>query len=392
MADQWDAFPDAPPKNEGHDWSQFEDAPRKVQKAIERATPSARNAPARGSALPGPTGDNHDGDTFRLKSGDNARLYGADAFELDQQGRRNGQPVALGQIAKNYLGQNLGPEGVVTATGAMTYNRPVAALSLGGKDVAQGVISSGLGLATPEYLKNDPDRLLQYMEAERGARLNRRGAFAGQAQYPKDFRAGKADPWAKAEDGEYGKSIAVFPDEPTPFQGLRPEVEQGYLAIAKDPNSTAADLLAYAKANGFQIDPKVADQFIKARVGHDVADGVRYEDIPQVITDPGDGTVGAAVRGLADPINMIDELGGVIDTVGLTPGRENIWDSDRRFGDILYNNIDQNRSILAHDDAEHPYARFGGQLASGLALPGASVEGVGAAAADRKSTRLNSSH
>ncbi|WP_070152610.1 thermonuclease family protein [Sphingobium phenoxybenzoativorans] len=380
MASQWDDFPDAPVADQ--DWSQFEDAPRSVQKTAKRRTLSVRKAPAAGSILSAPTGENHDGDTFRLKSGDNARLYGVDAFELDQQGRRNGQPVALGHMAKDYLGQNLGPDGVVTATGWMTYNRPVVALSSGGRDAAQGVLSSGLGMATPEYLKNDPDRLLEYMEAERGARLNRRGAFAGQAQYPKDFRAGKADPWAKAEEGQYGNSIAVFPDEPTPFQGLRPEVEQGYMALAKDRNSTAADLLAYAKANGFQIDPKVVERFIAERnKGRDVADGVTYEALPPVLTNQGDGALGAGVRGLADPINMLDEIGGVIDTVGLTPGRENIWDSDRRFGDILYNNIDQNRGVLAYDDAEHPYARFAGQLASGLVLPGASVEGVGAAAA-----------
>lgn len=100
-----------------------------------------------------------------------------------------------------------------------------------------------------------------------------------------------------------------------------------------------------------------------------------------MVTNNGDGAVGSAVRGLSDPINMLDEMGGVVDTVGLTPGRENIWSSDRRFADILGNNIDQNRSILAYDDQEHPYARFGGQLASGIALPGASVEGVGLATA-----------
>ena len=98
-----------------------------------------------------------------------------------------------------------------------------------------------------------------------------------------------------------------------------------------------------------------------------------YLDLPRPVTDVGDGATGAAGRGFADPFNMLDELGGVADTlgIGMAPDgeRETIWNSDRRFGDILWNNIDQNRSILAYDDQEHPIARFGGQIASGVVLP-----------------------
>ncbi|MEA3388600.1 hypothetical protein [Sphingobium sp. CCH11-B1] len=62
---------------------------------------------------------------------------------------------------------------------------------------------------------------------------------------------------------------------------------------------------------------------------------------------------------MADPINMLDERGCVVDMVGMMPGRENTWSSDRRFTDVLYYNIGQNRGILAYDDAQHPYARSG---------------------------------
>jgi hypothetical protein len=112
-----------------------------------------------------------------------------------------------------------------------------------------------------------------------------------------------------------------------------------------------------------------------------VSDQVTYEELPPVLTDSGDGAVGAGLRGLVDPINMLDELGGVVDALGGTSGRESVWNSDRRFGDILWGNIDQNRDILRYDDAFHPYARFGGQFASGLLAPGASIEGVGLGAA-----------
>jgi hypothetical protein len=89
-----------------------------------------------------------------------------------------------------------------------------------------------------------------------------------------------------------------------------------------------------------------------------VSDQVTYEELPPVLTDSGDGAVGAGLRGLVDPINMLDELGGVVDALGGTSGRESVWNSDRRFGDILWGNIDQNRDILRYDDAFHPYARF----------------------------------
>ncbi|QUT05195.1 thermonuclease family protein [Sphingobium phenoxybenzoativorans] len=352
--------------------------------AVKKPRQQKRTGAEPPNPVASPTGIVHDGDTFQMRGGGNARLYGYDAFELDQTGRflsgNNGAELRpIGKQSRDFLSARVSPAGVVTPTGTQSYGRPVVTLDENGRDLSEEALRAGQGLAAPEYLRKDPDLLRTYMEAERFARLNRQGAHAGQFQSPADFRAGKPDPWAAAEDGHYGNSVAVFPDEPTPFQGLRPEIEQGYMAVAKDPKSTAADLTAYAKANGFQIDPKVADRFIAERnKGRDVADGVEYQDIPQVITNPGDGAVGAGVRGLADPVNMLDEIGAVLDSLGLTDGRENVWTSDRRFGDVLWNNIDQNRAIIAYDEAEHPYSRFGGQLASGLVLPGASVEGVAA--------------
>ena len=349
---------------------------------IDQSAPNDLPPPPPGFRLQ-PTGEAHDGDTFRLNSGQNARLYGVDAFELNQQGKQRGQLVPLGQQARSSLLPFLLPDASVTSAGSTTYNRPVVSLSAGGKDAGKGLLDQGFALAAPDYLKADPARLGDYMEAERLSRLNRRGAFAGQFQTPKDFRRGKPDPWAQPEwiDKPQAGSQAVFFDDPTPFQGLRPEIAAGYQKIWTDPKSTAADLLAYAKANGFIIDPGTTRKAYAERATRGADPTLRYTSPPKLLTNQGDGAVGAGVRGLSDPINMLDEMGGVVDSVGLTPGRENVWDSDRRFADILANNIDQNRSILEYDDANHPYARFGGQLASGFILPGASVEGVGLAAA-----------
>jgi len=370
MADQ------APPPPPG--FTVVAEEPRRTRRRRSAGRSSSVPPPPPGFALE-PTGEAHDGDTFRLSTGQNARLYGVDAFELEQQGHIGGVTVPIGERARDSFAPLL-PGSTATATGAMTYGRPVATLENDGQDVGRTMLDEGWALATPQYLNGDP-RFSPYMEAERLARANRRGAHAGQFQNPADFRQGKPDPWAQAEEGEYGNSIAVFADEPTPFQGLRPEIAEGYQKIWMDPASKADDLLAYAKDNGFSIDPETTRKAFAERAKRGADPTIRYQEPPRLLTDPGDGVVGAAVRGAADPINMLDEMGAVVDTVGLTPGRENIWTSDRRFGDILWNNIDQNRSILDYDDANHPYARFGGQLASGVVLPGASVEGVGLAAA-----------
>jgi hypothetical protein len=135
-------------------------------------------------------------------------------------------------------------------------------------------------------------------------------------------------------------------------------------------------MLAYAKANGFEVDPKIVtkryqerDAYLKKNPAGPLDLNIRYLQPPRLLIDPGDGTFGSYARGFGDPVNALDEMGGVVDAVGLTPGRENIWNSDRRFGDVLWNNIDQNRAILEHDESAHPYARTAGQLTSGVALP-----------------------
>jgi endonuclease YncB( thermonuclease family) len=266
MADPWAEFADA----KGDPWREFDDAP------VARPAVPLR-----------PTGAVHDGDTFGLSSGANARLSGVDAFELAQVGRRrDGSLVPLGKDARGFLKGQVSPNSTVIDTGTRSYGRPVMMLENGGQDVGPSILRSGLGMATPQYLRDDP-RLSTYMEAERFARQNRQGAFGTRFKAPWDYRR---DPWSPAELSANGKGAATFWDEPTPFQGVRPEIAQGYIALAQDPKSTAADLMAYAKANGFTIDPKKAEQFIKARSqpGAKVSDQVTYEELPPVLTDSGE--------------------------------------------------------------------------------------------------------
>lgn len=349
---------------------------------LDRPKTKARTAkPSRSDAKP--TGEAHDGDTFRLDDGNNARLYGVDAFELDQTGRtRSGARVPLGKLARDVLLPYAVPTSTVTPTGASTYGRPVASLTSDeDKDAALAQLQAGYGLATPEYLKSDPNRFGDYMEAERDARLNRRGAWSGSFEQPSSYRHGTPDPWAKPVAGKEGESEAVFWDDPLPAQGVRPEIAEKYISIWQDPTSTPADLLAFAKTSGFTLDPSEVEKAYKGRETRGAGSEVTYRNLPRVLTDHKDGATGAALRGVADPFNVLDEAGAVVDTLSPGTDRENLWSSDRRFGDVYANNLDQNRSILAFDDAKHPYARFAGQLAGGLVLPGMSAEGVGFAAA-----------
>lgn len=296
MADPWASFADAP----GHvPFAHFQNAP------VQPKGPQQKT----GSQLA------HDGDTFPLSGGVPARLFGVDAPELNQNGLdRNGNPVPIGIQSRDYLRGQLAPGGFVfSRTGTQSYARPVVSGEKGGSDLGHSVLDAGMGVAAPNYLKGDPARLGSYMEAERLSRLNRRGAFATEFQMPDAYR--HHEPWAPAEISPDGKGAAVFFDEPTPFQGLRPEIAKGYIALAQDPRSTAADLVNYAKANGFELSNERAEKFIKDRSqpGAKVGSEIQYEQLPQVLTNQGDGTVGAFGRGLADPVNMLDELGGVAD-------------------------------------------------------------------------------
>lgn len=375
MSGPWDDF--APTKP----------APRRQRKARQ---PASRTRSKGGT----PTGEAYDGDTFRLDTGANARMLGYDAFERQQTARDVlGGIVPIGDQSRNALLPLL-PGGSFLPTGGESYGRPVGVLESGNADAGAVLLRQGMGLAAPDYLRNDPVRLGSYMEAERLARLNRTGVHRNSYVSPTAFRRGTTEappaarpkdgdgPWASAEWSDEGGAAAVFADDPTPFQGLRQDIADGYIALTNDPNSTVDQIVGYGTANGFKVDRKDAERFVRQRAKGIPSSGkIEYKRAPRVLTDPGDGTFGATMRGFGDPLNVLDEAGALVDSLGGTGGRENISNSDRRWADIYANNLDQNRSILANDDANHPYARFGGQLASGLAIPGASIEGVGLNAA-----------
>ena len=209
--------------------------------AVSAPVPSARKpkkAPAMQQTSIGgiivPTGEAHDGDTFRLSDGRNARLFGADAFELTQSGEKGGQLVPLGQQSRAALLPHL-PGGIVSPTGAQTYGRPVVTLARDGEDAGRQMVSSGMAIPVPQYLAADPKRRTDYIDAQRDAIANERGAYAGTYQAPADFRE------QGATAPKRGK-IAM-----TPHQASE------YLALIRDPDTTPDQLSAWAQSQGQAI-------------------------------------------------------------------------------------------------------------------------------------------
>ena len=295
---------------------------------------SRRNTRATRNDVPPPPegfrldGEAQDGDTFGLQGGGSLRLYGADAPELKQQGwQRNMTPVAIGQQAKAIADGLVDPFGQVGTLRGSSYGRPVAPITANGEDVGQQMIRGGNALAAPKYLKGD-DRFAPYMDAERLARQNRLGVHGVYAQTPEDYRR-------QPNIVPDRETVARFWDTPTPMRGLRPEIEQGYLNINR--TGSIDQILAYARDNGMTVDPANVRKFVSARdAGKPTKYEMSYEQLAKPLTDLGDGASGAFARGVGDGVlpNLLDEIGAVPDSLGLTPGRENVFNSDRRWADI----------------------------------------------------------
>jgi hypothetical protein len=153
-----------------------------------------------------------------------------------------------------------------------------------------------------------------------------------------------------------------------PVSRLTPEQHQQYLALARDPHTSAAALRAWAHAQGVEI--ANAEQVVEARnKGAGVNSNVSYQ-LPKM---PSKGAAQAGVLGLGDAVSLgpLPRLGAVADALGIGGDgqRPNIWNSNRSFGDLYDNNLDLNRALIGSNQEEHPYAYVGGQLVGGMAIP-----------------------
>jgi endonuclease YncB( thermonuclease family) len=357
MADSWAEFPDA---TEGDPWADFPDAEPQARR--KRQAP-----PVKARAETAPTVI--DGDTVRLENGV-LRLWGADAPELAQQGwDREGAAVPVGQQSRNAMLDLMGGgQPLAGPPVGASYGRSVGPLSIGGVDAGEQMIRSGNALAAPSFVASDPDYRFRLMQAERLARQNQLGPVHDNfVQPPAEYREAPA---ALAPT----ETVAQFFDTPTPL-GLPPEVERELTSLIYSANVPLEEADAFAREHGGYLDLEKAEaarsHFLKTGEKPSLA----YEAGPVLLTDSGDGAPGAAVRGFGSGFvaGGLDELGAFPDMVGLTPGRESVWNSERRLADIWQNNQQQNASILGYDEQAHPYASGAGNVAgavtSGFVIP-----------------------
>jgi endonuclease YncB( thermonuclease family) len=72
-----------------------------------------------------------------------------------------------------------------------SYGRPVAIVTVGGRDLGEVMIGAGLAIPQPQFLKGDPDRAARYSAAFATAQRRRVGALVGEWIPPAQWRRGR---------------------------------------------------------------------------------------------------------------------------------------------------------------------------------------------------------
>lgn len=126
-----------------------------------------------------------DGDTFRI-AGQNVRLHGIDAPEVDQTCQRpSGSDWACGKWVKKQVKiryQNR--KARCDVLDHDRYDRPVVRCYVDSRDVAQQIVQSGLAFAYRRYS-------MAYDLDEKRAAIRDLGLHASKVQSPSDFRRAK---------------------------------------------------------------------------------------------------------------------------------------------------------------------------------------------------------
>lgn len=90
-----------------------------------------------------------DGDTFRLASGERIRISGIDAPETDPRQARCRLEITRGKAAKAVLAGLIEARTVTFLPVGRSYNRTVATVSVGGRDLAASLIAAGAAKPWP---------------------------------------------------------------------------------------------------------------------------------------------------------------------------------------------------------------------------------------------------
>lgn len=121
-----------------------------------------------------------DGDTIYVNQS-RLRLRSMDAFESGQTCRRDGASYACGEEATRALISLIGQRDVrCEGTQRDRYDRPLVHCWIGGVDLGRAMVQAGWAVA---------DYGNQYVAEERQARDSRVGAWAGEFERPRAWRA-----------------------------------------------------------------------------------------------------------------------------------------------------------------------------------------------------------
>lgn len=141
-------------------------------------------------------------------------------------------------------------------------------------------------------------------------------------------------------------------DIPADGSSQSPEFRAGLQKLLDDPNSTKQDILDYWNKNA--------------------PGALNGDEPPQPPRENPDGATGAFARGFGDipTAGFLDEAGALVDTLGGTEGRPNIFqEGNPGFGKAFGENLRMNQQIIGADEEFHPVARGVGQLAGAVAVP-----------------------
>lgn len=128
-----------------------------------------------------------DGDTVAA----DFRLLGVDAFERRQLCQRISGCWQCGKAAQDFGANALRSKtATIRLMPSSSYGRPVAIVTVDGKDLGERLIRAGLAVPETQYLRGDPARLRSYTTAFAEAKRRRAGAMDGTWIEPSRWRRG----------------------------------------------------------------------------------------------------------------------------------------------------------------------------------------------------------
>lgn len=148
--------------------------------SVPSQVPTNRSFEAKARAL--------DGDTVAV----DFRLLGVDAFERRQMCERREGCWQCGKAAQDFAANILRAKTAdIKLTPSSTYGRPVAIVTVDGKDLGEMLVRAGLSIPEARYLRDDPQRARRYAAAFSQAKAGRAGALTGRWIEPSNWQRGE---------------------------------------------------------------------------------------------------------------------------------------------------------------------------------------------------------